>query len=110
MSICSKCNEERKWVTVSESHKKMMCGCHRKLSKRPSFVNLRERPVAYYKHEKSGKMIPVNKKGNVISNDPYYSKQDPRGWKQAGHKDTRGYQRSLHLDEGAGKVIHVREH
>ncbi len=60
-------------------------------------------PSAYYKDTKSGKMIPVDKRGNVMNNDPYYSKGDPRGWKRAG-KGTKGYERSIHLDEKGNEL------
>lgn len=59
-------------------------------------------PAGYFRHEKTGRMIPVDKRGNVMESDPYYEKGDPRGWKRAG-KSTEGYKRKVHFDEEAGK-------
>ena len=55
-------------------------------------------PAAYYKDEKTGEMIPVDKSGNVMGHDPYYKTGDYRGWKRSG-KSTDGYDRMVHLDE-----------
>ena len=65
-------------------------------------------PVAYFKHEKTGKMIPIDKRGNEMGHDPYYSKGDPRGWKRAG-KSTKGYERTVHLGE-YGEAIEEKKH
>lgn len=59
-------------------------------------------PAAYYKHDKTGEMIPVDKQGKIIDNDPYYKKGDPRGWKRAG-KSTKGYEREVHWDGDENK-------
>ena len=59
-------------------------------------------PVAYFKHEKTGEMIPVDKKGNVLGHDPYYERGDPRGWRRAG-KSIKGYERTVHFNEDTNK-------
>ena len=80
------------------------CGCKKDTTKEQSFSFHKPGPVAYFKNEKTGEMIPVDKKGNKIDNDPYYKERDPRGWKRAG-KGTKGYKRKVFLDEKGNELI-----
>ena len=82
----------------------------RRVYKLPTILGgfTRGTPAGYFRHEKTGRMIPVDKKGNVMESDPYYSKGDPRGWKRAG-KSTRGYERTVHLDE-RGDALEEKKH
>lgn len=105
--ICDKCKKEieSEWVKVGGGKYRLLlrCGCEIQdtgaEAKGSSFHP--ESPVAYFKDEKTGALLPVGKRGSVLSNDPYYKIGDYRGWKRAG-KSTRGYEREIHLDEKGG--------
>ena len=96
---CKKCGKKLRgrWVEVRSGTTRLVlsCGCDRGKHKgQETAAYHKESPAAYFKDEKTGTMIPVDKKGRVIDNDPYYEKRDPRGWKRAG-KYKGGYERRI---------------
>lgn len=105
--ICEKCKKEiiAEWVSTGAGKKTLIfrCDCEKEGigAEAKSFSFQKEAPAAYFKDEKTGALIPVGRKGNVLSDDPYYKRGDYRGWKRAG-KSTRGYDRSVHFDEKGG--------
>ena len=106
--LCNKCGKELRssWIEIKPGTKRLVvrCGCLRGgIKGKEAAAYHKQQPAAYFKDEKTGTMIPVDAKGQVVDNDPYYQKGDPRGWKRAG-KYAGGYERQIHLDEGGNEL------